>query len=577
MKNEEIADIFDRCATLLEFAEENPFRIRAYSNAALRLRELTEDVAAIRGRGELRNIPSIGLDLEKKIQEYLDTGKIEFYEKLLAKTPPILMEMIRIPGMGPKTAKLVYRRFKPKNLNELARIAASEKFKELPGVKEKTAQKIIEGVAFLKKNTGRVPIGEALEAARSLCEALESLPGALRVTYAGSVRRMCETVHDVDLLVASKTPAKIMDAFTRDEAVDSILAKGPTKSSVRLRSGLQADLRVVRPDEFGAALLYFTGSKEHNVKLRQIAKKKGWKVNEYGLFVEKTGKRLAGRTEEEMYKALGLTYVPPELREDLGEIEAAAKGKLPKLIERGDLLADFHLHSNWTDGNHEIAEMAEAARGAGLKYAVLTDHSRSLTIANGLSPERLKKQILEVRALSKKWKDFTLLVGTEVDILEDGALDFQDSVLSELDFVVASVHSRFKQDRDTMTRRIIRAVQNPHVDALGHPTGRRLSGRPPYEVDLDAVFRAAKDAGTAIEINGSLDRLDLNAANARRASETGVRFVINSDSHRTRDFSNLEFGIATARRAGIGKHQVLNCLPLEKFREVVSGKKTRSK
>lgn len=571
MKNEAIADIFEETAKLLEFGNENPFRIRAYQNASLNLRVLSEDLAEIRKRGELRGIQGIGPDLAGKIEEYLDTGKIEFYEKLKAKTPPFLVEMIRIPGLGPKTSKLIYARFKPQTLDELEKLVSGDKILNLPGVKEKTCQKIKEGIAFLRSHEGQAPLGQALTAARSICQKLSAMKGVKSVTVAGSVRRMCETVHDIDILVAAvpKAAAEIMEGFTKLYGVQKVLVKGPTKTSVILFPGIQTDLRVVEPDAFGAALVYFTGSKEHNVKLRIIAKKKGLKVNEYGVFKEKTGKKVAGRTEEEVYAALDLPFIPPELREDHGEIEAAREGRLPVLLERGDLKGDFHLHSDWSDGIHKIEEMAEAARKLGLTHAVLTDHSRSLTIANGLTPERLMRQIAVVKKLNERWKDFTLLIGSEVDILEDGTPDFENDVLKKLDFVVASVHSRFKQDKQTMTRRIIKAMQNPYVSVIGHPTGRRLSGRPPYELDFEAVFEAAIKTGTALEMNGSPDRMDLNYLHARRARELGVLLTVDSDAHKTEEFQNLEYGAGTARKAGCAKENVLNCLSLAELRKAL--------
>lgn len=572
MKNQAIAELFGEIAKLLEFGkEENPFRIRAYQNASLSLRSISEDVEEIQKRGELLSIKGIGRDLAGKIEEYLSTGKIEFYQKLRDKTPPILLQMLQIPGMGPKTSKLIYGKFKPRSLEDLERIVQSDKFKQLHGVKEKTAQNILDGIAFIRQHHDRTPLGRALPIAREICRRLGHLKGVRRISYAGSTRRMCETVRDIDILVAASSPQIVMDAFIRQDGVERVLAHGPTKSSVILAPGIQADLRVVRLEAFGSALVYFTGSKAHNIRLRSLAKKKGFKVNEYGVFREKTGQRVAGHTEEEVYQSLGLDFIPPEMREDQGEIEAAGQGKLPRLLERTELKGDFHMHSNWTDGTAEIKEMAEAARRAGLEYAVLTDHSRSLKIAKGLSPQELLKQTRLVKELNKKWKGvFTLLIGSEVDILEDGSLDYENDVLKELDFVVASVHSRFKQDKKTMTRRIVKAMQNRYVRVIGHPTGRLLGQRAGYELDFEELFRAAKETNTALEINSQPDRLDLAYQNARWAKESGVMLAVDSDSHQLNGFENFEFGVGTARRGWCERKNILNCLGLSELRKRIA-------
>jgi DNA polymerase (family 10) len=562
--NAAVADIFDEIALLLDLKDENPFRIRAYRRAALSLRGLSEDVEALAARDALATIPGVGPDLSAKIKEYLATGKVRFHEELCAKTPPVLLEMLEIPGVGPKHARLIYRRLKPRSIDALEKLGRAGRIRTLPGLREKAERNILDGIALVKKGRERTLLGKALPLARRLAEALAKAPGARRVEVAGSVRRRCETVRDIDILAASSSPKPVSDAFVRNPEVWKVNAHGETKSSVILRDRLQVDLRVVGPEEFGAALLYFTGSKTHNIKLRALAKKRGWKINEYGLFDERTGKRIAGRTEEEIYKALGLAYVEPEMREDQGEIEAAAKGRLPRLVEAADVKGDLHLHSRWSDGSAEIA------RRHGYAYAVLTDHSQSLRVAHGLSPKTLLKQVDEVRRTGRKLKGFTLLAGSEVDILEDGSLDFKDEVLRELDFVVASVHSGFKQPREKITRRIVKAMRNRYVRVIGHPTGRLLGERNPYAVDLEEVFKVARETNTALELNASPQRLDLDAVHARRARECGVTLAIDTDSHHPDQFANLEYGVATARRAWCAPKDILNCLDLAAFRKRIA-------
>jgi DNA polymerase (family 10) len=569
MRNEEIARIFDAIGDLLELEEANPFRIRAYRRGALSLRAISGDVADISAKGALKQIEGIGEDLARKIEEYLATGKIRFYEELREKTPPVLIEMLEISGVGPKTSKLIYRKLHPKNIAHLEILARAGKIRLLPGMKEKTERNILDGIGLFKKNRERPRLGAALPQAREMVARLSKLKEAKEVSCAGSVRRMCETVHDVDILVGSGKPAVVMDHFIKMKEVWRVLAHGPTKSSVILKDGLQIDLRVVAPDSYGAALLYFTGSKAHNVKLRVMAKKRGLKINEYGIFKEKTGRRLAGRSEEDVYKVLGLAYIEPELREDEGEIEAAAKGTLPRLVKGEDFRGDFHMHSRWSDGSAEIEEMAAAAKKRGLEYAVLTDHSRSLRVANGLSPGDLRKQIQITRAYNRKSKGFTLLIGSEVDILADGSLDYPDDLLKELDFVVASVHSRFKMKRDEMTARIIRAMKNPHVKVIGHPTGRLIGSRNPYEVDFERLFKAAKETNTALEINSYPERMDLDAVHARRAAEMGVMLAVDTDAHAPDQLLNHEYGVGVARRAWCEKKNILNCLRLADLRRKI--------
>ncbi len=571
MNNNALAEIFDNIARLLELDGDNPFRIRAYSNAARNIRALSEDVALIAGRGELEKIPGIGSDLSQKIQEYLRTDKIKFYSDLLTKTPPVLIQMLEIPGVGPKTAKLIYEKLKPKSLDQLENFCIQHKVNGLPGIKEKTEKNIYEAMEFLKKHRARNLLGKALPLARKIVSELAQLPHVDKISYVGSLRRMQETIGDLDILIASKKPRPVMEAFAKMRDIQKVLAKGETKSTVISKGGIQIDLRVVSLESFGAALLYFTGSKAHNIKLRTLASKRRLKINEYGLF-NKSGRKLAGRTEEDIYKALGLDFIPPELREDRNEVELAAKGKLPRLIGTSDIRGDFHMHSNWSDGVHEIEAMVEAAKKRRLEYVVLTDHSQSLKGAHGLTRKEILRQINLVKKLNDKMKGITVLTGSEVDILSDGSLDFEDDILAELDFVVASVHSGFKQSKEQLTKRITRAMQNKHVDLIGHPTGRLLGERSAYDVDLEKVFKVAASTATAMEINSHPSRLDLSDIHAKRAVEMGVTLAIDTDSHATGEFENLEYGVATARRAGCERKNILNCLTLDELRKRVNQK-----
>jgi DNA polymerase (family 10) len=564
--NQAIAALFEEIAGLLEIEEANPFRIRAYRNAARTLSNLADDIGELI-RSENFRLPGIGPDLKQKIEEYLSFGRIAFRQELTRKTPAIVREMLAIPGVGPKTANLLYRKFAPKDLRQLRGLAEAGKIAGLAGIKDKTQQNLLEGLRMLEQHSGRNLLSKALAIAESLVKRLAALPGVQKIQFSGSLRRMKETVRDIDILIISRNPEPIMKAFVGQPGIHRVLASGGTKSSVVSAEGVQIDLRVVPPASFGAALLYFTGSKAHNIRLRTLAKKRGLKINEYGLFESRSGKKIAGKTEEEMYRALGLDFIPPELREDAGEIEAARNHSLPALLEAGDIRGDFHSHSKSTDGMNEIDEMAEAARKRRLEYLVLTDHSQSLKVAHGLSPREVLKQRDRIRALDRKMKGFTLLCGAEVDILGDGSLDYKDDLLKELDFVVASVHSGFKQSEKQLTERIIKAMRNKYVHVIGHPTGRLIGERESYPLDMEAVVRSARETNTALEINSHPSRLDLNDRLAFRARENGVMLAVNTDSHAVGQFENLRYGVAMARRAWCGRENILNCLPLAELRK----------
>jgi len=565
VRNLGIAKLFNEIADLLEIKDENVFKIRAYRRAAMNLESLTEEIEAVAGRRGLTEIAGIGKDLAAKIEQALETGGIEYLDELRKEIPRGVVELMEIPGVGPKTAKLLFETLHVDSVERLEALAQEGKLLGLPGIKQKTIDNILKGIQVVKRGRERMLLGRALPLAREIVQALEKLPQVRKISMAGSLRRMRETVRDFDLLITSAKPAKVMEAFFALPQVAEVLAHGETKATVRHREGVQMDLRVVEPECFGAALQYFTGSKEHNIRVRELASRKGLKVSEYGVFKEATGKRLAGATEEEVYKAIGLPYIPPELREDAGEIEAALEGRLPNLLELDDLRGDLHAHTNWSDGHHELEALVEAAHRKGYEYIIVSDHSRSSTVAGGLSEEKLLEQIGKIRALNKKYRNLRILAGSECDILADGRMDFPDRVLAQLDIVLCAVHSRFKQSRPEMTARIVKALSNPYVNILAHPTGRLIGERDPYDVDLEAVFAAAKQHGKAVEINAQPSRLDLNDHHARRAKELGVMISIDTDTHFLDQLENMTLGVATARRAWIGKSDVINTMPLDRL------------
>ncbi len=561
MKNLEIARLFNEIADFLEVKDENPFRIRAYRRAAQAIEGLSEDIAAIAGRGGLLDVPGIGKDLAGKIQEYLASGKVEYLEGLRKEIPGGVIELMGIHGVGPKTAKLLYEQAGVDSVEKLEEQARAGKLAHLPGVRAKTVENILKGIAVWKSGRERTPLGTALLLAEAILERLRGLEEVDRIEPAGSLRRMKETVKDIDILVTSRRPARVMDVFVGLPNVAEVLAHGETKSSVRLNENIQVDLRVVEPDCFGAALQYFTGSKQHNIRVRELAQRKGLKVSEYGVFNEKTDRRVAGRTEEEVYGAVGLPFIPPELREDGGEIEAALEGRLPTLVSLPDIRGDLQMHTTWSDGAHSLGELAEGVRAKGYQYMAVTDHSRSATVAGGMKDEQVLRMIAEVRALNQKLKGFRILAGCEVDIRGDGTLDFPDAILRQLDLVLVSVHSRFKMTREEMTARIVRAVQHPLVHMLAHPTGRLIGERGAYEVDMEAVLAAARAAGVAVEINASPSRLDLNDLHARRAKELGIPVAINTDAHSIGQLDYMRFGVSVARRGWLAPKDVLNTWP----------------
>jgi len=555
-KNNETSEVLNRIADSLDILEDNVFKIRAYRNAARNINELSEDIKTIAERDELTKIPGIGKDLADKIRDYITKGKIDYYEDLKIQVPEELVDLLAIQGLGPRMLSKLFKEFQVTNLEGLETVLNGEDILKIHGMGKKKIEDLKRGIVIFKESKQRVNLGIALPLAEEIISYIEDMPGTEGTIYAGSLRRMKETVGDIDILTMSDDGRKIIEAFTRMSFVNDILASGETKGSIITKNGIQVDLRVVGPDSYGAALQYFTGSQAHNVKVRTIAVRKGLKINEYGLF--RGDKAIAGETEKDVYLKLGLPLIAPEIREDKGEIGAAIEGKLPNLVELNDIKGDLHVHTNWSDGKSSIAEMVLRAKELGYKYVAITDHSPSSRIANGLSIERLYEKKKELESVRKKIRGIQILMGSEVDILSDGTLDYPDSVLKDLDVVIASVHIGFKMDRARMTRRIMKALKNPFVSLLAHPTGRLIGERDPYEVDLDQVFDAAKLSGKAVEVNSNHLRLDLKDINVKRAIDKGVNIVISTDSHHIDHLPQMKLGVATARRGWAEKKNIIN-------------------
>jgi len=570
-KNTEIAQIFEQIASMLSILDENPFKIRAYKKAALNILELNEDIEERVSRDDVTDIPGVGKDLANKIKEYVETGRIVEFENLQEKVPLEMTELLGILGLGPKTLALLYKELNVRGLEDLEKVLDGEEILNFKGLGQKKVDEIKRGIPLLKEGRERTQLGKVLPLAESIKNEVEKIKGTEGTIIAGSLRRMRETIKDIDILTISDDTEETVKEFTKLPFVKEVLAAGSTKGSLITNEGIQVDLRVVGPESYGAALLYFSGSKAHNVKLRTIASKNGLKINEYGIF--KGEEKVAGDTEKEMYGTLGLPFIPPELREDRGEIEAAIDGNLPDLIELGDIKGDLHMHTTWSDGKATIQEMAEKAMELGYEYIAITDHSPSSTIANGLSIERLNEKKKELEKVNKKIKGINILMGSEVDIKMDGSLDYPDEVLRELDVVIASVHSGFKMDRDTITKRIVGALENPYVHALGHPTGRLINEREPYDVDIDQVIETALKYDKALEVNASYQRLDLKDLHVRKAVEAGVKIIISTDAHRPEQLLQMRYGIGTARRGWVEKKDVLNALQFDELNEWLKSKK----
>jgi len=546
LKNLELSRIFEQIAKILKIKGENPFKIRAYEKITLVLENLPIDIETIYHQGGLSNIPGVGTGITKKIEEFLTTGKLEYYEKLKETIPSGVIELLDISEVGPKTAKLLYEQLGVDNIEKLEKVVRQHQIKDLPGMGEK------------KRRKERVLLGLALPLAEEIVWGLCQLKETSKISFAGSLRRKKETIGDIDILVTSQKPEKIMKTFTS-------LPQVSTKSSVITKDDIHVDVRVVEPISFGAALQYFTGSKAHNIKLRELAVKGSLKINEYGVFDVKTDRRVAGEREEEIYQILNLPFIPPELREDRGEIKAAQENSLPKLIEYSQIRGDLHLHTKWSDGTHTIRQMAEAAKKRGYKYIAITEHSQSLKFAGGLTEERLKEQIEEIQKLNQEFNDFTILTGIEVDIKSDGSLDYPDEILSRLDVVIAAIHSGFKQESKIITGRIVKAMQNRRVNIIAHPTGRLIGYRESYQVDINKVMDIAAETGTILEINAYPERLDLNDVYCRMAKEKGVQLAIETDAHSIDGLEFMNLGVDVARRGWLEEKDVINTLPLDKL------------
>jgi len=563
MKNRELAGLFEKMADILEFKGENPFKISAYRRASRIIGDLTQDIEEITERGELKNIPGIGEGMAQKIVEYLKTGKISKFEEARKGVSDELIAIMDIPGMGPKTLSMLHREKGINNISQLEKAIEDGSLMGLFGIGEKKIENIKRGILLLKQSKGRMNLGVAFPVAKRIVEALRQKTGSKKIEWAGSLRRMKESIGDIDILATGPDKEKIVRAFTHLPEVKEVLASGETKASVIVEGGIQIDLRVVDEDSYGAALQYFTGSKGHNVHLRGIAKAKGIKINEYGVFKGK--RKIGGKDEKDIYRALGMDWMEPELREDRGEIEAAQEGRLPRLVQESDIKGDLHVHSKWSDGASSIEEVARAAQRRGYQYIAITDHSKSLRIAHGLDESRLMKQMEEIGRVNEKLKGFQILKGTEVDILAEGRLDFPEKVLEKFDMVVASIHSGFKQDRAKMTKRIIQAFENPYLHIFAHPTGRLLGARDPYEVDMDELIEAAKKFGKVLEINAYFERLDLDDILCRKAKEMGIQVAISTDSHHPDQMWMMSLGVAVAKRGWLEKKDVLNTLSLKEI------------
>ena len=582
MANAALSVIFSQMADVMEILGEDRFRINSYRTVARVIEETGTDIAVLLESGELANTPGIGKSSLAKIEEYVKTGQIQAHQDLLARIPQALLDLLTIPGVGPKTVKTLYEHLHISGIPELKKAIEDGTIETLPGFGAKKAAAILRGIEFLQKATGRIRLDQAMIAAQIVTDYLRPLPGVDKIETAGSLRRWAETIGDVDLLVttdkadskAKQTPEQIIESFTGAPFVERVLAAGGTKGSVIIHTEtapVQVDVRVVPQESFGAALQYFTGSKPHNVRLREIAIKAGLKLNEYGLF--KDDKRVAGAVEQEIYKKLGLDFIDPVLREDRGEVDAAKRHALPKLIRLEDIRGDFHAHTVASDGGNTIEEMARAAKERGYDFLCITDHSKSSAIANGQSPQRLAQQIKEIHKINARLKGITLLAGAEVDILAEGNLDFEDELLADLDFVVASIHSALGSARERVTLRTLKAMDSPYVTCIGHPTGRLIGQREAMDLDMPAVIEHAAQTGTVLEVNSDPSRLDLKDVHCKMAVDAGVKLAIDTDAHSTDSLGLMVFGVATAARGWATKNDVINTFPLSKLKTFLKSKR----
>jgi DNA polymerase (family 10) len=573
--NEQVAAVLEEIADLSDLKGENPFRAVTFRAAARAIRDLREPLRALMEQKRLHEIPKVGPAIAEAIEQLLTTGTAKRLDELKTQVPDGLLTLLRVPGVGPATARVIYENLKITTIDELEEAAKARRLRALPKIQARTEENILKGIASLRQRTGRSLLVDARAAADGMLRWLRERCDLELVSVAGSVRRWRETIGDVDIVVGSAKPGPIMAAFVGAPAVERVIARGDTKSSVTVERGPQIDLRVVTPDQFGAALMYFTGSKDHNVHMRGLALKRKLLLNEYGLFragEEKDGTPVASRTEEEVFAALGMDWIPPEIREDRGEIEAALAHDLPDLVELADVKGDLHAHTSWTDGRDTVADMAARARAKGYEYLALTDHSIGLGMTHGLNDERIGARTTEIEAVNRKMAPFRVLVGSEVDIRSNGKLDYDDATLGRFEVVTASVHSSFAQPREAQTKRILGAMEHPRVNAISHPTGRLLEKRDAYDVDLEAIIAAAVRTKTRLEVNGGPERLDLSDVAVRRAMEVGAMLVCNSDAHAIEELDQMEYAVATARRGWATKGRVQNTMPLAELLEHLKGK-----
>ncbi len=576
MKNADIASIFYSIADILEI-QKVQWKPIAYRKAARTIESLSEDIEEIYKKGglkELMEIPGVGEALAKKIEEFIKTGKISEYEKLKKEMPAGLGDLVSIPGLGPKKAYRLFKELKIKGISDLEKAISVHKVAKLEGFGSKSEENILKALQLVKTGKERTLLGVAFPISELIVSRLKKVKGVQRIETAGSLRRRAETVGDIDILVTAEKSEPIMDVFVKMPEVIQVLAKGPTKSAVILKSGsqtIQCDVRVLEDKSFGAALQYFTGNKDHNIEMRRIAIKKGYKLNEYGVF-DKKGKMIAGKNEEDVYKILGVPWMPPELRENRGEIDASVKGKLPDLVKLSDLKGDLHMHTKWSDGANSVQEMIKAAENLGHEYIVLTDHSKSERVANGMTEDRLLKYLKEVRSAAKQSKKVKVFVGSEVDITSNGELDYSDEYLKQLDFVNVSIHSRFKATKEEMTDRVLTGLSNRYVKIFCHPTGRLIHRREPYAIDIDKLFEEAAQKKIAIEIDSIPDRMDINDLYIKKAIEAGVKLAIDSDAHSIDQLRYIKYGAAMARRGWAEKKDIINTYPLKEFAKFFSFK-----
>jgi DNA polymerase (family 10) len=576
MKNRELANLFYKISELLSLKGENLFRIRAYEKAAQIIESLPQAIEEITDKNDLLKIPGIGESIAEKIIEYNSTGSIVYLEELKKEFPEGLLEIMSIPGVGPKKAKIIFDKLKISDINELRKSAQEGLLNDLPGFGEKTAKNILQGIELKEKSTGRILLFDAIKTADEIIEQLQKCNEIQKISPAGSLRRKKETIGDIDILCTVKKGKEkyIMELFTKLPVVDKIIALGETKSSIITKENIQVDLRVVNNMQYGAALQYFTGSKQHNIKLRELANKMNLTINEYGIFKkDKKNVPIASKTEEEIYNTLGLQYIPPELREDIGELELAAKNSLPKLVERKDIKGDTHVHSKYSDGSNKIEEILDKAIELNLEWVIICDHSQSLKIARGVSVKDMYKKIDEIRKINSKNNKVKIICGAEIDILSDGTLDYDDELLKEIDYVIAAIHTGFKQTEEQITERVLRAFQNKYVHAFAHPTGRLLGKRNPYQININKILETAKKYNIMLEINAFPERLDLPDIYCKKAKEIGVSMVIGTDAHSTEQMEYIDLGVYVARRGWLEKKNLLNTLSYDELIKVIKSRR----